>query len=338
MKKAKLNIVLVNFNSASDTIECLESIMKSTYSDYQVFVVDNSEGAESQRELKLWSVGKIDKVETSFNNLVYPLSAKPADCCFVSEDDLVHREFSQKVIFIKANRNNGFAAANNIALRHLAQQDPQNFFVWVLNNDTVIEKSAMEMILSKIETAGLPLQNTLFGTPLMDYSEPGNIQAIGGIYNSVTGVTTHISENVSVEHCGYDFQNPPKTDYPIGASMLVHQEFLNEVGLMAEDYFLFFEELDWASRTRQKGGNVKIIEFFGIYHKQGKSTKSKNRGQQSEFVELTFLRSRLLFAKKWNRTNLRKVYLSIFTLTFGKKVMQGKFQIIPKMLKLIFNT
>ncbi|HLA55639.1 MAG TPA: glycosyltransferase family 2 protein [Flavobacterium sp.] len=338
MKTAKIYIVLVNYNSASDTIECLESVLKSTYGNFQVIVVDNSDTLESQNELSSWALGNDNNVDTSFERLVYPLIEKPADSCFVSEEDFAASQFSKKIIFIRAGRNDGFAAANNIALRHIARKTDENCFAWVLNNDTVIEKNAMEMVVSKIEATGLSMRHTLFGTPLMEYSQPKNIQAIGGLYNRNTGLTVHISDNEPLTACRYDFQNPPQTDYPIGASMIVHREFLDHVGFMTEDYFLFFEELDWASRAKQQGGTLNILEVFGIYHKQGKSTKSNNRAKKSEFVDLTFLKSRILFAKRFNRKNLWRVYASILTLTLAKRMVQGNFKIIPKMVRLVLDS
>jgi GT2 family glycosyltransferase len=59
--------------------------------------------------------------------------------------------------------------------------------------------------------------------------------------------------------------------YVVGASLLASRAFLESVGLMCEDYFLFFEELDWALRAK---GHFRLAWAPGslVYHKEGRST------------------------------------------------------------------
>jgi len=337
MTSIKAYIILVNYNGSLDTIECLESVLKSSYKNYQILVVDNSETDESISVFQDWSSGKILSIETCFEHLVYPLEAKPIDALFTSTYNLYSKKHDDKIIFVKSNKNRGFAAANNILLKYVFNHGEEDSYIWLLNNDTVVEKDALANIVSKVKKDQDFNHKAIYGTPLIEYKEPNQIQAIGGIYNKNTGLTFHFGENNSKYDCKYDFESDNIVDYPVGASMIIHKQFLTKIGLMCEDYFLYFEELDWTQRAKNKGGWLKILDVFGIYHKQGFSTKAKSNLKKTEFIDLTFLKSRIHFAKKFNNKNLTRVYLSIMTLTIARRIFQGNFRRIPKIIKIVFK-
>ena len=151
-------------------------------------------------------------------------------------------------------------------------------------------------------------------------------------------MSSHFGEGNAKEDYDTKFDEvAKKIDYPTGASMLIKMSFLRELGLLNENYFLFFEELDWVSRAKVIGGKVLILNCFGVFHKQGESTKSKFKEKKSEFIDLVALNSRILFARKFNKENLQLIQLSILTLTLGKRALQGNFKIIPKIIRLVIK-
>ena len=333
----KVYIVLLSYNGSLDTMECLESVLKLNYVNCQIIVVDNSETLAPYENLINWALGNFNVIETLFQELVFPIEQKPVDFCTISEDNFLDRALNNKIIFVKANSNNGFAAGNNIALEYIFKFGMIDDYIWLLNNDTVVEKNALSEIVLKINETGNDANKLIFGTPLLEYYYPTIIQSIGGIYNKITGMTSHVGECTTIEGCDYEFEANNKIDYPIGASMLINISFLKEIGLLSEDYFLFYEELDWAYRAKAIGGGIRIIDYFGVYHKQGNSTKTKKKEKKSEFIDLLSLKNRIVFAQKFNQKNINLVYISIFTFTVGKRILQGNFKIIPKIFKLIFN-
>lgn len=333
----KVYIVLLNYNGFLDTIECLESVLKLNYEDYQIIVVDNSGTQAPFENLTNWALGNFKVKETLFQELVFPLEQKPLHFCQTSEDKFLDRALNEKIIFVKANNNNGFAAGNNIALKYILKFGTVDDYIWLLNNDTVVEKNALSEIVLKTNERGNDTNKLIFGTPLLEYYYPTIIQSIGGIYNNITGKTSHFGEGKTIEGCDYKFEENNNIDYPIGASMLIKKSFLKELGLLSEDYFLFYEELDWAYRAKAIGGGINIINYFGVYHKQGNSTKTKRKEKKSEFIDLLSLKNRIVFAQKFNKKNMNLVYVSILTLTVGKRVLQGNFKIIPKIFKLIIK-
>jgi GT2 family glycosyltransferase len=332
----KVSIVLLNYNGFLDTIECLESLLKSDYENFQVIVVDNSDTTESFENLTHWALGNLEVKETLFENLVFPLEQKPVDFCTISEEDFLEKELNRKIVFVKAKQNKGFSAGNNIALRYILKFGTPDSYIWLLNNDTVVDKEALSTIVDQMSLH--QEEKCIYGTPLLDYYNPTKIQLIGGVYNKKTGLSSHFGEGNAKEDYEINFDEVvKKIDYPTGASMLIKKPFLKELGLLSEEYFLFFEELDWVCRAKTIGGKVSILNNFGVFHKQGESTNTKFKEKKSEFIDLVSLNSRILFARKFNKENVLFIQLSILTLTLGKRALQGNFKIIPKIIRLVIK-
>lgn len=316
----KVYIVLLNYNNSEDSIECLESILKLHYINYQIIIIDNSETLQYFEELQSWAEGQ----SSSFLS--------------IDEKDFLLESKKEKILFVKAKENKGFAAGNNLALKYILNQKEQDSYIWLLNNDTVLEKNSLADIVSEIDKQDISNSKVIYGTALLEYDDPTKVQSLGGLYHPKTGLTSHLGEGISINEAILNFEKiVEKASYPIGASMIIKYHDLESIGLLSEDYFLFYEELDWVYRAKQNGGSLKILPVFGIYHKQGNSTKSKINEQKSEFIDLVSMNSRITFAKKYNRKNLGFIYLSILTLTIGNRIWQRNFKIIPKILKMVFS-
>jgi GT2 family glycosyltransferase len=171
---------------------------------------------------------------------------------------------------VPTGSNLGFAGGNNVALRlALARDDFE--YAWLLNNDTVVEKDALGHLVARMRDrpgAGM------CGSTLRFYEPPHEVQAHGGAtYNPWFGMPG----NVERLRPGEDHvQVESRLAYVMGASMLVSKAFLRDVGLMSEDYFLFYEELDWAARARGRYSLAYAPESR-VYHKGGRSTGLSGR-------------------------------------------------------------
>ena len=73
MKFPKVYIVILNYNGWTDTIECLENVLRNDYPNYQVIVVDNNPPNNSMEYIKAWAEGKLD-VRINLTNLLRNLS------------------------------------------------------------------------------------------------------------------------------------------------------------------------------------------------------------------------------------------------------------------------
>jgi len=302
---ARVYIVLVNYKGWADTQECLESILKLEYKNYQVIVIDNNSNNNSMKHLLGWANG-VETSEAASSTLKYLTCSpvqKPIKHAFYNEGDcILNNEQEQRafrdntIVFIQSNINAGFAAGNNIGIEHVFKMGDADY-TWFLNNDTVVEPNALAELNGKAVQYGLENKKVgIIGSKLMYYYQPGLIQAVGGKYNKWFSTATHIG---AFEKDVGQYDNSEVVDsinYPIGASMFVGMEFIKDVGLLCEDYFLYYEELDWVYRGRLKGWDIGYCWRSKIFHKEGASTGNKPIDDVLTRSKLIFIRK---FYKKW---------------------------------------
>ncbi|MBO0320978.1 glycosyltransferase [Muricauda sp. CAU 1633] len=314
-ERNKTYLILVNYRSWKDTVECLESILKLTNQNFQVFIIDNSPDQESSNSIMEWARGNYGEVNTQFPDLVFP-SSSPITLRYLEEEDLKGvKDFHEKIILVKAIQNKGFAAANNIALEHLRSNQMGNY-IWLLNNDTVVAPHSLDSLIDAHNTT----KADLIGSCLYEYYERDAIQSVGGTYTPILG-RIQLKKNFG-----------DKCDYPIGASMFITRQFLDEVGLMCEDYFLFFEEYDWVLRAKRKG-----LEFYNedrskIYHKGSAAI-----GNASLLADFYSIKSKILFNKRFFRRSF-----AVFCFIFGSmfclnRIKRGQFSRAKLFFQLLMN-
>ncbi|MCS6991199.1 MAG: glycosyltransferase family 2 protein [Chitinophagales bacterium] len=279
----KVYIVLVNFNGHFNTIETLESLSRQTYRNFQIIVVDNNT-PESLEWIRRWARGEwIPEFSPPepIKHLTYPLCPKPvvyvsyevAEAEQGGKPELEPEQegaFCFPLIFIQARSDIGFAGGNNVGSR-LALARGDAGYVWLLNNDTTLEPDALERLVEKDQEYRRQGRRVgIIGSKLRWYRWPDRINAIGGRFNKWTTWSYHLGLNEpdrgQFDHDGVQF------DYVYGASLFVRTEFLQEVGLMNEAYYAYFEEMDWEVRGRRKGWEHGYAWRSIIYHKQGVTT------------------------------------------------------------------
>jgi GT2 family glycosyltransferase len=331
----KTTILIVNYNGHADTIECLQSIFAGLFESFNIVIVDNSDNDSSYKQIINWlqnpvTVNTLDELNISFQvpSMQYHFfNENIADAQFADNNFKIG--FDKEVFIIKAKKNNGFAAANNVGLKFI-QKYVYSDIIWLLNNDTVIGLNALSKIseyFSKNNTIGIG------GTKLLEYHLPNQVQMIGGHYNKFTGFEYAVGggKPASIDLSG----EIDKVSYPSGASMIVTKDFLTNVGLMYENYFLFFEEIDWVLRGKQKQLDLGIILNAEVWHKGGASI-NVNSTTKSKLYDCCGLRSRLLFAKKFYRSMLPFVYF-FCALLILKRAFKMQFDRLPILLKIYFN-
>jgi len=332
----KVYIVLVNHNNYLDTIECLESLLKSTYPNFQIFLIDNSANDESINNFSAWVTNEnYTGIRTNFKHLVLPAERKPIDHIIIDENDFNNRNelFEQKIIFIQAI-NNGFAAANNIALKYILKNGSDHSLIWILNNDTVVEKETLANLVAFYKKGSN--KRCLIGSKLRYYYSPDILQAIAGKYNTWIGKHYHIGDGQK-DLGQYDNYKFAQDDYIIGASIFLPQLFIKTAGLMCEDYFLYFEELDWMQMAHKYEFAITVASHAIVYHKEGASIIVDNEKQKDTFnAEYYSITNRVKFIKKWHPWRLIGVLPGvIFALV--KRLLKGKFKLVCKTSVSVFK-
>lgn len=334
----KVYIVVLNFNRGADTVECLESLLRSDYPHFQVLVVDNCSADGSMQQLQAWAEGGRQYQppgDHPLRRLSFPPVPKPVSHAIISareaEENAPHRP--EQVIFIQSERNRGFAGGNNLGIR-LALRQNDFEYLWILNNDTVVAPDAPGKLVETMRRCRAEGQKIgILGSKLLYYDAPEIIQALGGRYRKWIGVGRHIGDGER-DRGQYD-RLDIRPDYVVGAAMLVCREFLNQVGLLCEDYFLYFEELDWALRARRQGWEVGVCGESKVYHKEGRTIGShadlRRRSYQSDYY---MLKNRLVFTRKFYPRCLPTIWAS-YGVSLMRGLLLGKWERVKVVLRIL---
>lgn len=244
-----LSIIIVNYRSIQLILDCIHSIYRETSdTDVEIIVVDNASGDNSEQLLK--------------NNF-------PA------------------VRWIQIGYNAGFARANNAGMQHAKG----NTYL-LLNPDTLIEDRAIDrcykqLLASSYIAAGVQMLN-----PDRSPQISGNFFMKGGLNHLLPipywgellrqvafSIKTKVP-NVAVA------KEIEEVDWISGAFLMVKKEYVDQCGMMDEDFFLYAEEVEWCSRLR-KAGKLCIFGNIHIIHIQGeainKDQNSTEKGYQGLF-------------------------------------------------------
>ncbi len=294
--KPRVYIVILNWNGWKDTLECLESVLRLNYPNYGIVVCDNASTDGSLEKLQSWAEGKLlsSCASSQLAHLSYPPVPKPLACISTTADEIdAGREIPDaKLLLIQTGRNRGFAGGNNVALRFLLERR-QFDYVWLLNNDTVVDRDSLS---AAVERMAHKPQAGMCGSTLVRYHQPGCVQAHGGsVYNRWVARGGHIGQSQSLATLPQAESIERRMAYVVGASMVVSRSFLNDIGLMNENYFLYFEEIDWATRARGKYQLAYAPKSI-VYHKEGQSIGTAiKRVDQSLLAEYYGSRNRLTY-------------------------------------------
>ena len=195
---------------------------------------------------------------------------------------------------IRAPGNHGFAAGNNIAIRAmLAAQQPAEFCL-LLNPDTLVRPGALRILLDfvgahpKVGIAGGRSED-LDATPQMCcFRFPNAINELLGYLG--VGVLDRLFHR-HLTRLGIP-EEPRPVDWVSGAFMLIRKAVIDDIGLMDEAYFLYFEETDFTRRARLAGWGCWHVPQSRIVHLVGQSSGVTVRDQPKRRVPRYWFESR----------------------------------------------
>lgn len=290
-------IILLNWRNATDTISAVESLLLTAPGhDFQVIVCDNASNDGSEEAFLHWAHA-------------HPTIA--ASCVVSESDDLttIQSAFKSQVVWVATGGNLGFAGGNNVGVR-LAQRVGHFAYFWFLNNDCLVEAQTLGALIAKME------QNPAIGIcgARLLYVEPrGRVQAYAGsVHNRWTGRALYIGHGAEASATHSTEQVEQALSYVCGASMFVRRALIESVGLMTDDYFLFFEEIDWAVRAKSKF-QLGYCQNAIVHHKEGATIgSSSDTKRTSRLSDFYLFRNGLRFTARYYPYALPTVWLVMF--------------------------
>lgn len=194
-----------------------------------------------------------------------------------STDDSVARirAAHPDILLLESGMNLGFAGGNNIGIRHALTHRAD--YLWLLNNDTKPAPDALSALVSKARTDA---RLGAVASICYDASAPSTVQIwaggrvslwIGYIHNSTTPRSDDWFHTLN------------------GTSMLIARSALEDVGLLDEGFFLYWEDTEFCLRLRKKGWRLAAAPESRILHKVSAST-GRNRYTLDRYLTASGLR------------------------------------------------
>lgn len=252
-----LSIVIVNWNTRELLLDCLSSVYATVRAlRFEVFLVDNAS-----------SDGSVAAVQAQ-----YP-----------------------QVRVIQNEKNLGFAAANNKALRIM-----QGKYALLLNTDTVLTEGAVASLFAYLENhdaVGMAC-GQLLNADGSRQNSIANFPGVLGLLCNETILRLLFSRKFPSKR--QEYRAPIEVESCIGACLMVRKVAMEAVGLLDERYFFFMEETDWAFAMHRAGWKSCFVPEARIYHLQGQSAGDNIQAR------IMFYRARYQYFRKWHG---RLVYL-----------------------------
>jgi len=319
-------IIILNWNGWQDTVNCLDSVFRLTYGSYRVLVCDNGSVDGSIDRILQWAAGKLPAYPAGGDNprarsariLQKPIPAVIYDRK-AAESGGKDSDSEIPLVLVSNGENLGYAGGNNVGIRYALARDDFDC-IWILNNDTEVDPGALSSLVDRI---GRVTSAGLCGSTLLYLDKPTMVQSLGGFtYNRWFGTSRSCAEGTrySPEQAHRAQESIECSMFGVqGASVLVTRQFLREIGLMNEEYFLYFEEQDWAARARGRFTLAYAPDSI-VYHKEGASTAGESRSPEtrSDLSDYYSIRSRILFTRNHFPWALPMVYLGLFGVLFNR--------------------
>ena len=255
--KILLSIVIINYRTPTLLIDCLIALFPELENiDAQIVVVDNCSNDDSHLLIKKW----------------------------LTDHDTEH-----KVLFIQSKVNLGFAAGNNIGINALEA----NYYL-LLNSDTLVRKGAIQTIL---DTANLHPQAGLI-SPRLEWPNGEGQESCFRFHNL-------LSEFMRAAHTGFidrllsrfivalpvqtDVINSDWTSF---ACVLIRGEIFQQIGMLDEGYFMYFEDAEFCHRVSKSDWRIVHNPDARVVHLRGGSSPVKENTKLKKRLPLYYYESR----------------------------------------------
>lgn len=245
-----VSIIIVNYNTRELIKACIDSIYETTKKiSYEIIVVDN--------------------------------------CSTDGSQEMLRKEYP-KVNLIQSQVNGGFAYANNIGIKQ-----SKGRYLFLLNSDTIIVKDAIEKLISymdendkvgmigpKLLNGDLSHQTSISGFPsfkreVYHMYKLKNVLKIPFIKAFFVKFGGKLGSK-DVQQYMKNFQNieePEEVQVLVGAALLVRREVINDIGMLDERYFMYYEEIDFCLQASKANWSRIYYPYAEIIHLIGQSSK-----------------------------------------------------------------
>lgn len=200
-------------------------------------------------------------------------------------------------VYIENEENRGFTGGNNTGIEYAL--DAGADWILLLNNDTELDPEFLEEFLAAAND--LPDDIGIVG-PKIHTDESSNIWSAGGVIDVWT------AETGSLHETDQSIDRPTAVDLVAGAALLVRDAVFSDIGLLDDEFFIYYEETEFCARARHNGWGVMYVPVEGVYHKE------TTDHSYSAFAEYYLIRNRWLYQQKTQPLHVRLVFYPYYVL------------------------
>lgn len=283
----RLGVVIVTYAAEAFVAEGLEALRADAYPDLAVVVVDNASPDGTVAAIRAWAAATLPEGLAE-----HPPEAPP-------------RPARGRFSLVHAGDNLGFAGGVNAGLAAL-RDDPAIDLFWILNPDAVPDPGAAAALAARARAMGRFA--AIGGRVLL--ADPGSegearVQTDGGRLHPLAFSAVNVNMGRPAAACA---PPPAETlDFVSGAHMLVSRAFLERAGPLDEDWFLYFEEIDW--QLRRGDLPLGLAPEAVVRHRAGATIGSGSGAGRASPLSIWFMARNLpRFVARWSPWRLPFAY------------------------------
>ena len=281
MRGSKVLISIVGFKNACDIVNCLRYLSKSTHEDFVVSICENG-GPAAYAAL----------VE-ALREVAEPAIAAqcPPNPRILEASAFSLRPQRQPIHVFSASSNSGFAGGVNVTLEAFSDDETWSS-VWLLNPDTLPGPEALRALVERQAETGADI----VGSRLV-FASTGKVQVYGGgRWRPLLARGRNIGLGSESDAKVNAAEIERHLDFVFGASLFASRDFIRKHGVMDEDFFLYYEEIEWCMRSE----NLKIAYAHEsvVQHLHGSTIGSARKwAARPPLAVYLDERNRLLFSR-----------------------------------------
>lgn len=266
-----IGVAIVTFHSSDVILACLDSLFASEGVRLRVAIADNASTDETMALVRDWA-------------------ARHPGVTFEERASDDTRAPAAALAIVHSPVNGGYAHGVNLGVAHLLR-DPELDLFWVLNPDCEVAPDTARLYCEH----GADGQFALMSGRTVYREGSGAIQTDGGRVHRWTGVCKSV--NAGADPATAALPDPRSLDYLTGANLVASRRFIERAGPMVEDYFLYYEEVDWAFRRGDLP--LRLVPGAIVYHHGGTTIGSGSVTRRaSAFANYFNYRNRIRFMRR----------------------------------------
>ena len=215
--------------------------------------------------------------------------------------EILKKNADARVEIVESGYNGGFAYGNNFGIKMALENGSD--YVLLLNNDTIVDKDFLAPLL---QAADNEEKVGIVSSRIMFYPDVDKVWYAGGKvdWRNLRAIHYGLKEKISEEYL-----KNRDVDFASGCCMLIPKKIFEEVGMLPEEYFMYYEDMDYCIQVADKGFKIKYVPESVIYH----CVSSSSGGDGSPFTIEWQARARRIFWRKYSSkvSIIEKVYIPL---------------------------